>query len=603
MGYYMKMKTTITRKLLTAISLTLVFSLFIISAIDYVIASSEMNRSNNIILKNAIETSFYIIRKNYTNTLEGEGIMTEEEAKKASLSTIHEFMTGLTDPETSQTAADGTSGATIEAVNLEPVLSLGNNGYFFITDSKGNVISHPFMKNNINDLKSKDGRMIIQDMISLAKNGGGELKYSLDNENSMVSESRTVYTKYFSDWDWIVSAVIYDSDLLRGPDKIFKTNLLSLAIILILSLAFIIVIANRITSPVKKIARSLQLVSEGDLTVSKVHIKARDETRLLGESLNLLIDRFQKMAASLTQSGSRLNSFSSELKASYDAALEANSSIAASITQIAASSDSQISDINEGVAEMNILGEHIKETAKEGESAKNRAEKTLELKNAGMDSVKALKEVSLENDNTSGQLKTVIETMNQQAQDIGTIVTVIAQIADQTNLLALNASIEAARVGEEGKGFAVVADEIRNLAAETAAAVENITKMVNEVQAQSANAESFVTKNSLSAAKINDTVANTEDAFYRIAAELKSLVSGINNIAGNNTIINENKDTVSGLLNEFSKQTEEISSSIEEITSSSEQHNAVMKNLSESVSILHDMTNDLNSLTTVFKID
>ncbi len=68
------------------------------------------------------------------------------------------------------------------------------------------------------------------------------------------------------------------------------------------------------------------------------------------------------------------------------------------------------------------------------------------------------------------------------AQQIETVVALIADIAARTNLLALNATIEAARAGEAGKGFAVVASEVKELAAQTEKATSEISSQATEIQ-------------------------------------------------------------------------------------------------------------------------
>lgn len=75
-----------------------------------------------------------------------------------------------------------------------------------------------------------------------------------------------------------------------------------------------------------------------------------------------------------------------------------------------------------------------------------------------------------------------ISALSTAASAIGEVLNLIKGIADQTNLLALNATIEAARAGESGRGFAVVASEVKQLAAQTAHATDEIGVKIDEIQ-------------------------------------------------------------------------------------------------------------------------
>jgi methyl-accepting chemotaxis protein len=88
----------------------------------------------------------------------------------------------------------------------------------------------------------------------------------------------------------------------------------------------------------------------------------------------------------------------------------------------------------------------------------------------------------------------VIRQLGVRIGAIDNILTVIDEVAEQTNLLALNAAIIAAQSGEHGRGFAVVADEIKDLAERTGASTKEIGALIRDIQEESMNAISAISR-------------------------------------------------------------------------------------------------------------
>ncbi|MDD2737245.1 MAG: methyl-accepting chemotaxis protein [Desulfuromonadaceae bacterium] len=114
-----------------------------------------------------------------------------------------------------------------------------------------------------------------------------------------------------------------------------------------------------------------------------------------------------------------------------------------------------------------------------------------------------------------------IGSLSNKAKNIGSIVTVIDEIAQQTNLLALNASIIAAQAGEHGRSFAVVASEIKRLAERTTRSTREIGEVIKGVQAEIAEAVK-----SISVA--TESINNGERLSHQAGSVLEKIVSGVN---------------------------------------------------------------------------
>ncbi|QCI66499.1 methyl-accepting chemotaxis protein [Phreatobacter stygius] len=119
-----------------------------------------------------------------------------------------------------------------------------------------------------------------------------------------------------------------------------------------------------------------------------------------------------------------------------------------------------------------------------------------------------------------------ILALTAAAGQIGDVVALIRAIAEQTNLLALNATIEAARAGESGRGFAVVASEVKQLAAQTAKATNEIGDKITEIQ-------SATTVTVASISRIVATISTIREVTSSIAAAVEQQGAATAEIAVN----------------------------------------------------------------------
>jgi methyl-accepting chemotaxis protein len=231
----------------------------------------------------------------------------------------------------------------------------------------------------------------------------------------------------------------------------------------------------------------------------------------LVNSLKGASDQVASAAEEVTATSAEMRSNAKSAEDEAAQAASASEEVAAGVQQVAHSSEELRASIREIAQNMNETSKMVHKTLKEA---------------------------------TEANVK-----MNQLAtssQEIGDVIKVINSIAQQTNLLALNATIEAARAGDAGRGFSVVANEVKELANQTAAATEEITKKINAIQVDTKSSVEAIKVISDSINKINEIAAQisaavqeqnaTTDELTRISGESST---GVNSITKSVRVVSE----------------------------------------------------------------
>ena len=325
-------------------------------------------------------------------------------------------------------------------------------------------------------------------------------------------------------------------------------------------------------------AAILQLLDElADLADGDLRVQAtvtESFTGAIADSINFSIDQMRGLVSKINETSGRVSSAAEATKKSVSQLSEASQRQA-----------KEIADVSEAVNEMAVSIDMVSSNAAESSSV---AERSVDIASKGSLVVQNTIDGM---DNIRGQIQETakrIKRLGESSQEIGDIVALINDIADQTNILSLNAAIQASMAGDAGKGFAVVADEVQRLAERSGAAAKQISALVKTIQSDTNEAVSSMEQTTAEVVQGTRLAQDAGVALGEIEGVSKSLAEIIENISD----AARQQAASAGKISNTMKSIQEITSATTDGT----------KETATAVGNLADMTNELRSSVSGFKL-
>ena len=293
-----------------------------------------------------------------------------------------------------------------------------------------------------------------------------------------------------------------------------STGIIFLGLVVLQSLALMVVIKQRVSTPLARLVHIARQIAAGHIDVQIAEVASRNE-------IGQLLVAMQEMAAKLSDVVTTVN-----MRAAHVASgSQSMSSVAVRMSQ---GTGEQAAAAEQTSAAMEEMVANIRQNA-------DNAFQTEKIAVAAAEDARA-----------SGQA--VVEAL-QAIRKIATKIAIIEDVARQTRMLSLNATIEAARAQAHGRGFAVVAAEVRALAERSQAAATEINGLASSSVAIAENAGDMIEK-------LVPHIQKTAEFVQEISAASREQDSGANQI---NRAIQQ--------LNQITQQNSSIS---EEVASTAE---------------------------------
>lgn len=367
----------------------------------------------------------------------------------------------------------------------------------------------------------------------------------------------------------IVSWILRADTLLPAKNALFVPNVVNCCVCVVLSLLFIWLL-TWLAQCFLVNAKKDEMEKNNERVQNMLHSVSG-----LSEQLVKAVDVLQTIT--LNESSS-----SEELSATSEQLLSNN-------TALRGKSEESIVNLNELQQWETLVSRHVTEV-------ENSSRELLEKSRVNEQRLHSLKEINAEVSESMNSTNHVAIKLSEAVEEIGVTLNIIGEISSSTNLLALNASIEAARAGEAGKGFAVVATQVGQLANNTKESLEQVAKVIANVQQNVSDMKMYVEENA-------DKLEKQNEYFNEVFAGVRDMIDVLHTSIENIDSMGEAHNQQSDVIRNTVEINEHIAESIKQentefcsINEMVETNSKDIVEMTEQVAVLNQMAEQINDL-------